>query len=307
MHTLAVVGSGVVGQASGRGFMQKTGAPLTFVDVNVKTIQKLQSEGFTAIHADDINPETADVFFISVPTPSVSGRIQLEYLISAVVTIANKVLKVSQKRHTIVVRSTVPPGTTEKLVIPLLEEESGKVAGRDFGVCMNPEYLREETAEKDFTDPWLITVGSLDDASAKTMEEVYQPFNMPVHRLTLSEAEAQKYAHNLFNACKISFFNEMREVCAKAGIDADQFFPLVAKSCEGCWNASYGTKNMGPYSGSCLPKDTTAFLGWAQDNNHGPMTLLAAVIEVNEQLKAALSANERREMVATEMVGQQTI
>lgn len=307
MHSLAVVGSGVVGQASGKGFIKKTGAPLTFVDVNDKTIRKLRSEGFAAIHADDMNPDTADVFFISVPTPSVNGRTQLEYMISAVVGIANKVVKASHKRHTIVVRSTVPPGTTEKLVIPLLEEESGKVAGRDFGVCMNPEYLREETAEQDFADPWLIAVGSLDDASAKTMAEVYQPFGVPVHRLTLSEAEAQKYAHNLFNACKISFFNEMREVCAKAGIEADHIFPLVAKSCEGCWNASYGTKHMGPYSGSCLPKDTSAFFGWAEDNHYGPMILLSAVMTVNEQLKTALSKNEQQEMAMAETLGQQTI
>ncbi|MEX0650144.1 MAG: NAD(P)-binding domain-containing protein [Candidatus Andersenbacteria bacterium] len=306
-HKLAIIGSGVVGQATGKGFNKVGKLDITFVDVNDQTIQKLREEGYSAIRAEDLTPEIADVLFISVPTPTVSGRINLDYLIQATINIAERVLASSNSRHTIVVRSTVPPGTTEKLVIPLLEENSGKVAGKDFGVSMSPEYLREETAEEDFIQPRLITVGALDDESAKTMEEVYAAFNMPVHRLPLAEAEAQKYVHNLYNACKISFFNEMRMVCSEAGINAEEIFPLVAQSAEACWNPTYGTKNKGPFSGSCLPKDTTAFLGWARDNHKNPMQLLDAVIAVNEDLKSQMSNEQQMAMAIAEKSGQRTI
>lgn len=308
MHTLAVIGSGVVGQATGKGFISK-GLDVTFVDVNPNTIQKLQDEGYKAIHADNLTSDTADVFFMSVPTPTVDGHIKLDYLISAAQNLGRRVLKGggATRRHTIVVRSTVSPGTTEGLLIPILEEASGKKAGADFGVCMSPEYLREETAADDFENPWLITVGALDDQSAQTLEELFAPFNLPVNRLTLAEAEAQKYVHNLFNAAKISFFNEMRMICAEAGIDAEKIFPLVVKSCEGCWNAVYGTKNKGPFSGSCLPKDTAAFLSWARNNYNTPMTLLDAVIAVNEQLKTTLSDGEQVTIQEREYAGQRTI
>lgn len=306
MLKLAVVGSGVVGSATGKGFRDK-GFDVTFVDVDKKTIDQLKKDGFNAIHADEVDSSTADVFFISVPTPTVDGHIQLDYMISAAINLGQRVLKDSVNRHTIIVRSTVPPGTTDKLIRPLLEKESGKKAGVDFGLGMNPEYLREETAVEDFANPWLIAVGSYDDQTAATVNEIYAPFNVPVHRLTLSEAEAQKYVHNLFNAAKISFFNEMRMISKEANIDAEKIFPLVAKSCEGCWSATYGTKNMGPFSGACLPKDTSAFLAWAKDNHTTPMTLLSAVIDVNEQLKSQLSAEERSEIAKSEAKSQQTI
>lgn len=306
MSKLAVIGSGVVGQATGKGFRAK-GVDVTFVDVNPSTIKKLQDEGYKAIHADNMTSETADVFFMSLPTPTIDGHIKLDYLMSAVANLGQRVLKDSARRHTIVVRSTVSPGTTEGLVIPTLEASSGKKAGVDFGVCMNPEYLREESAVDDFVKPWLITVGALDDQSAQTLEKLFVPFNLPVHRVTLAEAEAQKYVHNLFNAAKISFFNEMRMVCAEAGIDAEKIFPLVVKSCEGCWNPGYGTKNRGPFSGSCLPKDTAAFLSWARNNYDTPMTLLDAVITVNEQLKTALSSKEQVNIQEREYAGQRTI
>jgi UDPglucose 6-dehydrogenase len=306
MLSVAVIGSGVVGQATGKGF-RTIGLDVTFVDVNPALIEKLQDEGYTAIHADDLTGEIADVFFISVPTPTVDGHITLEYLLDAAMNLGQRVLKNSSRRHTIVVRSTVSPGTTEKLVVPILEEVSGKRAGTHFGVCMSPEYLRAESAVDDFMNPWLITVGALDDQSAQTLEELFSPFSLPVHRVTLAEAEAQKYVHNLFNAAKISFFNEMRMVCAEAGIDAEHIFPLVVKSCEGCWNPTYGTQNKGPFSGSCLPKDAAAFLSWAQHHYTTPMTLLKAVIDVNEQLKATLLDQEQEKIRELEYAGSRSI
>lgn len=293
MLKISIIGSGVVGQASGKGFAEKDNFDVVFVDVNDQTISQLKKEGYQAIRPEYINKDTADVFFLSVPTPTINKCIKLDYLIQATVNLAEKVLSTTNKRHTIVVRSTVPPGTTEKLVLPLLEKHSGKKAGLDFGVSMNPEYLREESAAQDFSNPRLITIGALDDASAATLEEIYKPFNMKINRLSLAEAETQKYVHNIFNATKIAFFNEMRIICNEADINAEKIFPLVAKSSEGCWSPEYGTKNKGPFSGSCLPKDTAAFLDWAKNNLTTPMKLLSAVIEVNDDLKLSLSQKEQ--------------
>lgn len=299
---LAVVGSGVVGQATGKVLASKGNHSVTFVDVNQKTIQSLRQAGYRVITPDELTGTTAEVFFVSVPTPSLNGRMQLDFLVQAAINLAERVLAQSSRRPVVVVRSTVPPGTTANLVTPLLEKHSHKKAGRDFGVAMNPEYLREESAVDDFAHPRLITIGVLDDATKRTLAEVYQPFNKPVNWLSPVEAEAQKYVHNLFNACKISFFNEMRLVCQETGIDADKIFPLVARSAEGNWNPAYGTKNLGPFSGSCLPKDTSAFLNWAEDNLKTPLTLLKAVIDVNERLKSTLPNGQGKRVAAQEHV-----
>ena len=92
----------------------------------------------------------------------------------------------------------------------------------------------------------------------------------------------QKYIHNIFNACKISFFNEMRTICEAVKVDTDKIFDLVVKSAEASWNPQYGIRNLGPYGGSCLPKDTTAFLAWAKDEKGKSLPLLEAVIKTNE-------------------------
>jgi len=152
---------------------------------------------------------------------------------------------------------------------------------------MNPEYLREKTNLDDFFNPWIIVIGCLNDKSGKTLEEIYKPFNCPISYVSLREAEIQKYIHNIFNACKISFFNEMRMICDEINVDADKVFELVVKSAEGSWNHKYGIGNFGPYGGSCLPKDTTAFLDWFKKEikTVSSMPVLEGVIEVNEMVK----------------------
>lgn len=94
-----------------------------------------------------------------------------------------------------------------------------------------------------------------------------------------------KYVHNLFNADKIAFFNEMREVGQKISVDTDKIFQTVVKSAEGSWNHEYGVKNFGPFGGTCLPKDTRAFLTWTQENLHKKLPLLHGVIRANQYLK----------------------
>jgi len=285
MAKLAIIGSGIVGQATGKGFIAK-GHGVVFCDINPETLARLENQGYKVCPPNLLEEEKGvKAFFLPVSTPTVDGKIQLDFLKSAVANLGEGALKKTNDYCIVVVRSTVPPNTIEGSLIPLLERYSGKKAGKDFGVCMNPEYLREDSNEEDFKNPWIIVIGELDAKSGETLEEIYGSHNCPIVHISIKEAETQKYVHNLFNACKISFFNEMRMVCEAVNVDANKVFELVAKSAEGSWNQKYGIRNLGPYGGSCLPKDTTAFLAWAKDELEKSLPLLKAVIKVNEITK----------------------
>lgn len=285
MSTIAIIGSGVVGRASGKG-LQKKGHRVIFSDINPKVTSKLKKEGYEAISMMKLHEKIFEIntFLVSVSTPTVNDTIQLDFIRAAAASIG-ELTKDKKDYFLVVFRSTLPPGTTRDILTPLIAEYSGKEAGKDFGICMNPEYLREVKAEEDFLDPKIITIGALDDKSFEKLNEIYSSFGKPVARVSLDEAEMQKYIHNVYNASKISFFNEMRQVCELANIDADKIFPLVVQSAEGFWNPFYGTKNKGPYDGMCLPKDTQAFFTWAKTKHKKTMHLLRAVMKVNNLLK----------------------
>lgn len=284
MAKLAVIGSGIVGQATGKGLIA-LGYEVVFCDINLEVLAKLKGEGYLVCLPDELERETdIEAYFLTVSTPTVDGRIQLGFLESA----ADNLGKVLQKHghySIVVVRSTVPPNTIEGSLIPLLEKYSSRKAGQDFGVCMSPEYLRENSNEEDFKNPWIITIGELDAKSGETLAKIYGSHDCPIVHTSINEAELQKYIHNLWNACKISFFNEMRGVSDRVGVDADKIFKLVQVSAEASWNPEYGIRDFGPFGGTCLPKDTVAFLSWAQDKLGEDLSLLRAIIEVNEALK----------------------
>lgn len=287
MARITIVGSGVVGQATGEGFISK-GYAVTFVDVKEDVVNQLRRQGFGALSPSELNLVDQDVVFVSVCTPTVNGNVVLDHLTDACKTIGkalkSAIEKQPEKYRVVAVRSTVIPGTLESVVIPTLEQNSGKKAGQDFGVAINPEYLREKQAGRDFSNPWIVVIGTEDDATWKILEGLYSPFGCPIYRLSAKEAEFQKYAHNLFNATKISFFNEMRLVAGAIGLDPSEIFGLVAQSAEGMWHPAYGIRNLGPFGGSCLPKDTAAFFTFGKEVKV-QTPLLAAVIEVNEMLK----------------------
>lgn len=262
MKRIAIIGSGVVGSATGKGFMAK-GHSVIFYDTREEAIALLKKQGLDARHADALDANASDAFFLTVSTPTEKGRINLGSLKAAVKNLGKK-LKGRDGYFVVIVRSTVLPETTEKLVIPIVEKTSGKIAGKDFGVAMNPEYLREKHAEDDFEYPWLVTIGALDQKSKEFVQEMFRGFQCPINHLSLREAETQKYVHNLYNAVKIAFFNEMRMACAHIDIDPDRIFEITAESAEGFWNKKYGIRNFGPFDGMCLPKDTQAFSGWSK-------------------------------------------
>ncbi len=292
MAKLVVIGSGVVGQATGKGLVDKE-YDVVFCDINPEVLAKLKNYGHRVCSPDLLEQETnVDAFFLAISTPTIDGKVKLDFLESAVTNLGSGYLKKNNNYCIVVIRSTVPPNTIEGSLIPLLEKYSGKKAGKDFGVCMNPEYLRENRNEQDFKNPWIITIGQLDEKSGETLEKIYGAQTCPIARISLKEAEMQKYVHNIFNACKISFFNEMRVICETIGVNADKVFSLVVQSAEAQWNPKYGIRDMGPYGGNCLPKDTTAFLTYANYELEKPMPVLASVIKMNDILKERYSKRE---------------
>ncbi len=282
-RNIAIIGSGVVGKATGKGFMDM-GHDVVFADINTILVNQLSKEKLTAYEMGNNHLFDEDIYIVSVLTPFMNDSIELRFIESAAASLGN-ILKQNKKWPVIIIRSTVPPGTIEEIIIPLIEHFSGKKVDEDFGVVMNPEFLREVSAEKDFLNPWVVVIGSNNYRATKVIESLYKPFGAPIFAMSLKEAEMLKYVHNLYNANKISFFNEMRMVAESIGVDADKIFSAVTKSAEGIWNPTYGTRNFGPFGGTCLPKDTKVFLNWTHDKLKKKLPLLHATIKVNEELK----------------------
>jgi UDPglucose 6-dehydrogenase len=301
------VGSGVVGSATGT-VLSSHGFDVTFADTSPDVVRRLKGQGRQAVEISAVRSPDADVFMISVPTypydickdeaaaeevdrtmsPLQWCELGIDYMEKAADTVG-KWLSASSKYQLVVVRSAVLPGTTEDLVIPTIEKQSGRKAGRDFGVCVNPEYLREKSSVQDIAEPWVTVIGALDKKSGDMLESLYEWTSVPLYTISVREAEMQKFVHNLFNATKISFFNEMRLFCEKIGVDANKIMPIVAKSAEGLWNPEYGTKDYGPFGGKCLPKDTLAFVEWAKRGGmHARM--IEASIEVNKLYEKRLQS-----------------
>ncbi len=275
-----IVGSGVVGRGTGKVLAGK-GFRVTFTDVDPLVVSQLREEGHEAFGVDQLEKPDADIFVLSVPTyVSQYDNGGPESIKMASASVGEWLSKTS-RYCLVVVRSTVLPGTTEETIIPILEKYSGMTAGRDFGICVNPEYLRERHAEEDSANPWIVVIGELDKKSGDLLQEIYHWVDCPIYRISLEGAEMQKFVHNLCNANKISFFNEIRVACQRIGLDSEQIFRLVAQSAEALWSPLYGTKDLGPFGGSCLPKDTAAFLSWAKERGIAT-PLVSTVLKVNE-------------------------
>jgi len=221
--------------------------------------------------------ENSELSFICVGTPSDSeGRIDLKYIKSAAESLG-KVLA-SVDNHTVVVKSTVVPGTTEKVVIPALEKNSGKKAG-EFGVCMNPEFLREGVAVEDFMKPDRVVIGQYDENSGKKLAELYQGFHCPILRTDLKTAEMIKYASNSFLATKVSFINEIGNICKKLGIDT--YTVAEGMSMDHRISPNFLKAGLG-WGGSCFPKDVKGLANHAKELGHEP-ELLQSVLKVNRK------------------------
>jgi len=286
MSEIVIIGSGVVGTATGKGFAQH-GHPVRFVDVNPARVEALRAEGYRAGSTIDL-PDTPAFIFLTLPTPHVGHRYDLTAFTTGTGQVGDA-LKGAEAFHTVVVRSTVPPGTSAGLVGPLLEERSGKKVDEDFGLGSNPEFLRAASALEDFLFPWMTIVGSTSRSTVERLRDLLAPFGGELRTFDNPAAsEFVKCAHNIYNATKISFWNEMWRVSQTMGLDSDAIASTVARSAEGSINPGYGIRGGAPYGGACLPKDTKGFLGFAATLGV-EMPLLEAVVEVNDTLERDLA------------------
>src|SRR6185436_908797 len=187
MARILIIGSGVVGQATGKGFAHK-GHQISYVDINPQTIARLRASGLTAMTAAEVDWRAVDVVMIAVSTPSVDDQIVLDYIEAAALDVGRGLAQ-TERFVPVVVRSTVPPTTTEQRIAPILERASGKRAGVDFGVAMNPEFLRAVSSEQDFARPWITILGASDRRTAEILDELFTPFGALIVSCTPTEAE----------------------------------------------------------------------------------------------------------------------
>ena len=201
--------------------------------------------------------DNSDITIISVGTPSKpNGDIDLKYIKEAAKAIGEK-LKEKDAFHIVSMRSTVLPGTGKNVVIPIIEEISGKKAGVDFGYVSNPEFLREGSAIWDFYNPPKTVVGATDEKSYKTFRELYSFLNAPYFEVEIEVAEMIKYADNSWHATKVTFANEIGMICKKLGIDSHKVMDVFCADTK--LNISpYYLKPGFAFGGSCLPKDVRA-------------------------------------------------
>lgn len=230
------------------------------------------------------------ISLVCVGTPSQhNGGLDLKY-IRRVSEEIGRALKDKKDWHTVVIRSTVLPGSTKEVVIPILEEHSGKKAGKDFGVSMNPEFLREGTSIKDFDDPPFTVIGADDDRTAKAVACLYEKLNAPVHVVPLAVAEMVKYSCNSFHGLKVAFGNEIGAICKALNVDSHEVMRIFCEDTKLNISPTYLRPGFA-FGGSCLPKDLRA------------LSYRARQLDVETPvLAAALSSNEKQIARAYEMV-----
>lgn len=226
----------------------------------------------------------SEVSFVCVGTPSSdNGSLNLTH-VETVTRQIGQALASKDGWHVVVYRSTMLPGTVQTRLIPLLEQTAGKKAGRDFGVAINPEFLREGSAIMDFRNPSRTVIGELEPASGDQVAQLYDGLSAPCVRLTLGEAEMCKYVDNAFHAAKVAFANEVGTLCRLHGIDSHRVMDVFCMDTK--LNLSpYYLKPGFAFGGSCLPKDVRALL-YRSRSLDASTPLLEAILPSNDAQKA---------------------
>jgi GDP-mannose 6-dehydrogenase len=222
-----------------------------------------------------------DLVLVCVGTPSqANGGIDLKY-VRRVCEQIGTTLKQHHGAPVIVMRSTMLPGTMRDVVIPILEKTSGKRAGEEFGVCINPEFLREGTAVHDYYHPPKTVIGEINRASGDLLATVYGKFPGPQIRTDIQTAEMVKYADNVWHALKVGFANEIGNICKAVEVDAHRVMDIFCQDRK--LNLSpYYLKPGFAFGGSCLPKDVRALLHKAKTLDV-EVPILSSILPSNER------------------------
>ena len=221
-----------------------------------------------------------DISFVSIPTPSLAdGSCNLEALKKVAVQIG-EVLRNKDMYHVVVLRSSVPPGTCRNVLIPILENVSKKIAGTHFGVCFNPEFLREGCAIDDFFDPGKTVIGSTDVISSNMVSRIFDNIDEEPMIASLDTAEMIKYAENVWHATKVCFGNEIGRICRSRHIDGSEVIKMIASD----HKLNISSKYLQPgfaYGGSCLPKEVRSVQHMAHEK--GVMAPLIESLSTSNQ------------------------
>lgn len=296
---ISIFGLGYVGTVSA-GCLAEAGHDVIGVDP-VRTKVELINSGQTPIIEAEINEiigystrsgklratddpafaiSETDLSFVCVGTPSqANGNLDLRF-IRRICEQIGEALRNKTARHTIVIRSTILPGTMRNSVIPVLEEFSGKKAGRDFGVSNNPEFLREGTAVKDFRSPPKTVIGELDSASGDLLAGIYEGIDAPLIRTDIETAEMIKYVDNCWHALKIGFANEIGNLCKTLAIDAHAVMDIFCQDRKLNISPAY-LKPGFAFGGSCLPKDLRA-LSYKAKMEDLQLPIITSILHSNE-------------------------
>lgn len=304
---LSIVGSGYVGTTIA-GCFADLGHDVVNVDIDQEIVETINAgespihepglNELIATHADSKLSATTDyeaihdteVTFLALPTPSnEDGSINTNYIEAAAESVG-EILTEKETPHLVVVKSTVLPGTTEGLVAEAIESTSGKRAGEEFYVTMNPEFLREGSAVTDFLDPDKIVLGTKEEAARETLESVYEPLRLQatgepsIFATGIREAEMIKYANNAFLASKISLINDIGNICKEFDVDAYEVAEAIGL--DDRIGEQFLRSGIG-WGGSCFGKDLNAIIAAAKQIGYEPL-LLQAAREVNDRQPARM-------------------
>jgi len=307
-HSISIFGLGYVGTVTAACFAHQ-GHHVIGVDVNPAKVAMLDSGRATVVEAklDELVAEShktcrlhatndissavlkSDISFACVGTPSQrNGKLDLSQ-IEHVCQEIGRGLAAKASFHTVVLRSTVLPGTTRSVVLPALEQSSKKRAGIDFAVCYNPEFMREGTAVADFFNPPYTIFGADSPDSLSTLREIYDGIPGKIFETSLSAAEMVKYVSNAFHALKVSFANEIGTFASQLGVDTEEVIRIFTSDTKLNISPAYLSPGFA-FGGSCLPKDLRA-LSYRAKELDLKLPVLEAILPSNvEHIERAMNA-----------------
>jgi len=272
-------------------------SPIVEAEIGEIIASTVESGFLRATTDTDEAVQATNISFVCVGTPSqTNGNLDLRYM-RRICEQIGAALRNKTDRHVVVIRSTVVPGTMHNIVIPVLEEHSGKKAGIHFGLCHNPEFLREGTAVKDFKAPPKTVIGELDRCSGEHVVELYKHLESPLIRTNLETAEMVKYIDNSWHALKIGFANEIGNLCKAFAIDSHKVMEIFCQDKKLNISAAYLRPGFA-FGGSCLPKDLRALTYQAKVHDL-ELPILAAILpsnemQVNHALQLIMDKGHRR-------------
>ena len=267
-------------------FMRSGKAPVLEEGADELIAEAVESGRLTVTDACGEACAATDVSLVCVGTPSApDGSLGTQYITKVCEEIGDAIAN-KDARHTVVIRSTVAPGTTVNLLQPILEKHAGGSAQEKFGLAMHPEFLREGSSIKDFYDPPFTIVGTESEDVFHLVRDIYGEATGEAIHCSIPAAETVKYACNLFHATKITFANEIGTVCQGAGVDSREVMDIVCRDTK--LNISHRYLKPGfAFGGSCLPKDLRALTHVARANNT-PLSMFNAMLRSNrEQIERA--------------------